>query len=134
MIASNSMTAHAKTASSGAKMRRRELPAEEWVKQLKALADTTRLRIIAVLLGGSLSVNEIADRVGLSQYNVSKHLRVLREAAIVDMEPAANRREYSIAVGFRSQVSRESTLDLGCCTLRFDQLLPDRGRGEASSC
>jgi len=99
-------------------------PPERWVKQLRALADTSRLRIIAALLTSSLSVNEIAARLKLSQYNVSKHLRVLREAEIVEMEPSANRRQYSIAEGFRSRVSRSNTLDLGCCTMRFDRLLP----------
>jgi len=122
------MTAHTKMASSGGVKPRRELSAEEWVKRLKALADTTRLRIIAALLAGSLNVNEIAQRLGLSQFNVSKHLRVLREAEIVEMKPVGNRREYSIAAGFRSRVSRTNTLELGCCTLRFDHLLSPKNR------
>jgi len=117
------MTALAKTSSRVSSTPR---DAEEWVKHLKALADTTRLRIIGVLLGGSLSVNDIARRLRLSQFNVSKHLRVLREAEIVEMEPIANRREYSIAAGLRSRVSSTNTLELGCCTLRFDHLLAPR--------
>ena len=92
---------------------------------LKALADRSRMRIVKALLADSRGVNELAEALDLSQYNVSKHLRILREAGIVDVEPDGTRREYFIAASFRKRLAREGpTLDFGCCAFRFDQL-PD---------
>jgi DNA-binding transcriptional ArsR family regulator len=92
---------------------------------LKALADRTRLRLIKALLADRASVNELTEQLGLSQYNTSKHLRVLKQAGIVDVEAVGARREYSIAPEFRRRLQREGpVLDFGCCTFRFDQL-PD---------
>ena len=51
---------------------------------LKALGDKTRWRIVEVLLGEAVTVSELAERVKVSQYNASKHLRILREAGIVE--------------------------------------------------
>ena len=94
-----------------------------WIKRLKALADESRLRIVSVLMKRTFSVNELAEKIGLSQYNTSKHLRVLRAAGIVDLKANLNRREYFIAEKFRRQlVKNKNVLDLGCCSFRFDQL------------
>ncbi len=93
------------------------------LKQFKALADETRLKITAVLLNESLSVNELADQLALPQYNVSKHLRVLREAEIIEVVAVGQRRNYAIAHMFRSKKIKRNVLDLDCCTLRFDQIL-----------
>jgi len=51
---------------------------------LKAMADPTRLRILHCLHDGELCVSDILERVGGSQANVSKHLSVLKRAALVD--------------------------------------------------
>ena len=92
---------------------------------LKALADRSRMRIVKALLKKAHGVNDLAEALDISQYNVSKHLRILREAGIVDVEPDGTRREYFIADAFRKRLAREGpTLDFGCCTFRFDQL-PD---------
>src|SRR5215211_3030293 len=93
---------------------------------LKALADRTRLRLIKALLAcDAAGVNDLTEQLGLSQYNTSKHLRVLKEAGIVDVRPIANRREYFISPDFRKRLQHEGpVLDFGCCTFRFDQL-PD---------
>ena len=92
---------------------------------LKALSDRTRLRIVKALLAGDLGVNEITEQLGLSQYNTSKHLRVLKTAGVVEMRAIAQRRQYSISANFRRRIERGSvTLDFGCCTFRMDQL-PD---------
>lgn len=48
-----------------------------------ALAEPNRLKIVELLLKGSLSVGEIADRLKLNQPQTSKHLRVLSEAGLV---------------------------------------------------
>lgn len=96
----------------------------DWTIQLKALADESRLRILGALIKQPLHVNALAEELGTSQYNVSKHLRILREAELVDCEIKANRREYLIAAHLRRRLSRNrNVLDLGCCTFRFDQFL-----------
>lgn len=92
---------------------------------LKALADRTRQRIVKALLAADVTVNELTEHLGLSQYNTSKHLRVLKEAGIVEVRADGQRRHYSIAPALRRRLDREGPiLDFGCCTFRFDQL-PD---------
>ena len=92
---------------------------------LKALADRTRMSLVKVLLAGDQSVNDLSEQLDLSQYNVSKHLRVLKHAGIVDMRAVAQRREYFIAKPFRKRLQKEgSILDFGCCSFDFSKL-PD---------
>ena len=101
------------------------MPVTDCTDILKALADRTRLRIIKALLADVHGVNELTERLDLSQYNTSKHLRVLKQAGIVDVRALGTRREYFIAPGFRRRLQREGpVLDFGCCTFRFDRL-PD---------
>lgn len=61
-----------------------------------ALAEPNRLNIVELLRDAPLSVGEIADRLGLNQPQVSKHLRVLRDAGLVEVHPTANRRVYKL--------------------------------------
>jgi DNA-binding transcriptional ArsR family regulator len=56
------------------------------IAALKALGEGTRLRILRLLFKEPMSVNEIADRLKASQYNVSKHLRIMREADLLEVE------------------------------------------------
>jgi DNA-binding transcriptional ArsR family regulator len=57
---------------------------ERIADRLKAMADPMRLRILHTLQDGELCVNDILAAVGGSQANVSKHLSVLRRAAMVE--------------------------------------------------
>ena len=57
-----------------------------------ALAEPNRLQMVELLREGPFAVGEIADRLGLRQPQVSKHLRVLGDAGLVAMHPLANRR------------------------------------------
>lgn len=50
----------------------------------KALADTTRLRILGLLLDGEICVCDIHQSLSLPQSKVSRHLAYLRHAGIVD--------------------------------------------------
>ena len=52
----------------------------ECIAALKALGELSRLRIVRLLLKERLGVNAIAQRLAISQYNSSKHLRILKEA------------------------------------------------------
>lgn len=63
---------------------------------LTALAEPNRLRIVELLREGPRPVGEIAARLKLRQPQVSKHLRVLSEAGLVEMQPAAQQRIYRL--------------------------------------
>ncbi len=101
------------------------MPKTDCTDILKALADRSRMRIVKSLLVTASGVNDLGEALDISQYNVSKHLRILREAGIVDVERDGTRREYFIVPTFRERLKKEgNVLDFGCCSFRFDQL-PD---------
>jgi DNA-binding transcriptional ArsR family regulator len=63
---------------------------------LSALAEPTRLQIVELLRAKPRAVGEIVERLGLRQPQVSKHLRVLSEAGLVEVRPVAQQRIYSL--------------------------------------
>ena len=92
------------------------------VNMLKALADPTRYRIVGALLHAPLTVGEITETLVVSQYNVSKHIRILREAGIVSTQKQGKNVRCAVASLFvQNYRKNERVLDLGCCTFRFDR-------------
>lgn len=90
---------------------------------LRALSELSRMRIMRLLLNESLDCTSIAGRLRMSQYNVSKHLRVLKEAGLLVMEKSGKQHVYGVVPDLRDQLASEgSVLELGCCTFRFDKL------------
>ena len=63
------------------------------------LAEPHRRRLLEVLREGERPVGELVEELGISQPAVSKHLRVLREAGLVDVRPDAQRRLYRVLPG-----------------------------------
>ncbi|MBB6671301.1 ArsR/SmtB family transcription factor [Cohnella nanjingensis] len=63
---------------------------------LSALAEPNRLHIVELLRDGPRPVGEIADRLQLHQPQVSKHLRVLSDAGLVEVKPIAQMRIYKL--------------------------------------
>lgn len=61
-----------------------------------ALAEPSRRRILDLLRGGERSVGELVGPLKLSQPGVSKHLRVLREAGLVEVRPDGRQRWYRL--------------------------------------
>jgi len=61
------------------------------------LAEPTRRRILDLLLERPRLVGDLTERLGLSQPGTSKHLRVLREAGLVQVRPEAQRRWYELS-------------------------------------
>jgi DNA-binding transcriptional ArsR family regulator len=61
-----------------------------------ALGEPSRLQIVELLRRRPFAVGEIAERLGIRQPQVSKHLRVLSDAGLVDVEPVARRRIYHL--------------------------------------
>ena len=60
------------------------------------LAEPNRRRILDLLRDGERPVGELVDALAVSQPAVSKHLRVLRDAGVVESRVEAQRRVYSI--------------------------------------
>jgi DNA-binding transcriptional ArsR family regulator len=61
-----------------------------------AVAEPRRRAILDQLAGGEQPVNDLVRALGLSQPQVSKHLRVLREVGAVDVREEGRRRLYSV--------------------------------------
>ena len=62
----------------------------------QALADPTRLRIVEAMKSGERAVGDIVKRMDIRQSGVSRHLRLLAEAGIVQMRPDGQKRLYSL--------------------------------------
>jgi DNA-binding transcriptional ArsR family regulator len=69
-----------------------------------ALAEPRRRQILDLLRARDRSVTELVARLRLSQPGVSKHLRVLREAGLVDARPEGRRRLYRLRAEPLSEV------------------------------
>src|SRR5918996_1435819 len=61
-----------------------------------AVAEPRRRRILDVLAGGERPVNDLVRLLGISQPQVSKHLRVLREVGAVDVRDEGRQRLYRL--------------------------------------
>ncbi len=60
------------------------------------LAEPHRRHLLELLRDGERPVGELVEGLGLSQPAVSKHLRVLRDAGLVEVRPDAQRRLYRL--------------------------------------
>ena len=63
---------------------------------IEVLAEPNRRQLLDVLRTGEQSVNALVATVRLSQPAVSKHLRVLRDAGLVEVRPEGQRRLYRL--------------------------------------
>ncbi len=60
------------------------LQLDQMVDVLKAVAEPSRLRILALLSKGDLTVSDLTTILGQSQPRVSRHLKLLGEADLID--------------------------------------------------
>jgi DNA-binding transcriptional ArsR family regulator len=101
----------------------RDVKKFDCITAMKALGEENRLRLVRLLLKQQRSVNELAEALKITQYNVSKHLRVLREAGLVEQEKQGQQRLYALASTFTQHLAdNDSVLDLGCCQFDFKKL------------
>jgi DNA-binding transcriptional ArsR family regulator len=63
---------------------------------LRALADESRRTMLETLAGGPATAGELAAMLPIARPGVSRHLRVLREAGLVQARQDAQRRVYSL--------------------------------------
>src|SRR6266478_4486058 len=66
------------------------------LETFRALAEPNRFQIVELLLDGPRPVGDLAHRLHLRQPQVSKHLRVLSEAGLVNVRVDAQRRIYAL--------------------------------------
>src|SRR5215471_6299624 len=87
-------------------------------RRFRAMGEPARIRLLDRLAHGEASVNELADALGTSQQNVSKHLAVLADAAVVGRRKDGTRVYYRIcdtAVRSEEHTSElQSRRDLVC--------------------
>jgi len=62
-----------------------------------ALAEPSRFQIVELLRDKPRPVGELADTLHIRQPQVSKHLKVLADAGIVEVRPQANQRIYELS-------------------------------------
>jgi DNA-binding transcriptional ArsR family regulator len=65
----------------------------------EVLAEPNRRRILDLLREAERAVGDLASELGMSQPGMSKHLRVLRQAGLVDVRVDAQRRLYRLRPG-----------------------------------
>ena len=63
---------------------------------LEAIAEPTRRRILDEVRAGERSVGDLVDAIGMHQPGVSRHLKVLRDAGLVEVRRDAQRRLYRL--------------------------------------
>lgn len=81
--------------------------------RFKVLGEPLRLRLLQTMERGELSVGKLAEQLGTTQPNVSKHLKILQEAGLVARRQEGNTVWYSIA-----DPSVYALCDLVCNSLR----------------
>ncbi|MFD4015314.1 metalloregulator ArsR/SmtB family transcription factor [Streptomyces sp. SH5] len=63
---------------------------------VRVLADPLRLRIVTLLARETLCTTHLVEETGAKQTNLSNHLRVLREAGVVETEPCGRFTYYRL--------------------------------------
>ena len=94
------------------------LAAASCAELLKNLADETRLAVVRQLMSGPKHVGEINAELGLDQSLLSHHLKVLREAGLVESQRDGKGVLYRLARRVEGTGNRRG-IDLGCCQISF---------------
>ena len=71
-------------------------PVPPTLSVLDVIAEPTRRRILDAVRDGERSVSELVEEVGMHQPGVSRHLKVLRDAGLVEVRRDAQRRLYRL--------------------------------------
>ncbi len=81
------------------------------------------MRLVKALWAGPGAVSALAEGLGLTVYNASRHLKVLRDAGLVEMEVSAQQRIYRLSAPVTAELKRDlKVLELGCCSFRLDEI------------
>lgn len=86
------------------------------VQQLgKGIASPSRYKILELLMGGSKTVTELVEKVGLTQPAISQHLATLKECELVDSEKKGQEVFYSLNTKHMLSILRSLTSDVEQC-------------------
>jgi len=88
---------------------------DDCAEKMMILSDSSRIRIIRLLLNGGQEVGKIAKKLNLSPHRVSHHLGIMRLVGLVEYARQGRNVTYSIS---RKIISKRG-IDLGCCIINF---------------
>jgi DNA-binding transcriptional ArsR family regulator len=97
---------------------------------LRALADESRRTVVETLAAGPATAGELAALLPIARPGVSRHLRVLREAGLVEVRQDAQRRVYSLSPGPLAEVDQWLGRYRALWEHRFDALHTEVARGQ----
>jgi DNA-binding transcriptional ArsR family regulator len=97
---------------------------------LRALADESRRTLLEVLADGPATAGELAALLPIARPGVSRHLRVLREAGLVEARHEAQRRIYELRPGPLAEVDEWLTPYRALWRQRLDALHTEIARGK----
>ncbi|MFJ2273873.1 ArsR/SmtB family transcription factor [Streptomyces sp. NPDC087866] len=72
---------------------------------IRVLGDPLRLKIVTLLARETLCTTHLVEETGAKQTNLSNHLRVLREAGVVETEPCGRFTYYKLCPGVITQLA-----------------------------
>ena len=97
---------------------------------LQALSDPSRRTVLDTLAGGPATAGELAALLPIARPGVSRHLRVLREAGLVEVRQQAQRRVYSLRPEPLAEVSEWLGRYRDLWEQRLDALHTEIARGK----
>ena len=97
---------------------------------LRAIADESRRTLLETLAGGPATAGELAALLPIARPGVSRHLRVLREAGLVDARQEAQRRVYSLRAAPLAEVDQWVGRYRSLWEQRLDALHTEVARGK----
>jgi DNA-binding transcriptional ArsR family regulator len=97
---------------------------------LRALADENRRTLLASLTAGPATAGELAALLPIARPGVSRHLRVLRDAGLVDVRREAQRRIYSLHAEALAEIDEWLGPYRALWEQRFDALHTEVARGK----
>jgi len=97
---------------------------------MRALADESRRTLLEALTGGPASAGELAALLPIARPGVSRHLRFLREAGLVEVRKEAQRRVYALRPEPLAEVDEWLGRYRGLLEQRLDALQTEVARGK----
>jgi DNA-binding transcriptional ArsR family regulator len=97
---------------------------------LRALADPSRRTMVERLARGPVTAGELAALLPIARPGVSRHLRVLREAGLVEVRRDAQRRVYSLRPQPLAEIDDWLGRYRAICEQRLDALHTEVARGK----
>lgn len=86
---------------------------KKFIRVMKALSDPNRVRVVKLLQMGELCVCEIKEVLGLAQSTVSKHLKILEDAGLLEKKRQGTWMIYSLVDGSDSAYVETMLTKLG---------------------